>query len=650
MQAQEARRVLDRLVGYVVSPLLWKKVAPKLSAGRVQSVAVRMLVLRERERMAFNSGEYWDLKAELEASGTRFNAQLVELDGTPVAQGRDFDEKTGELSGSREVTLLDGASANALRDALERAFTVGDEKCQSKRSPYPPFTTSTLQRGEPEARAERAPDDGCAEALRERPSPTSYRQRAPLERGHRRGARARRAALRQRLSEKERRYSTKSKGAQEAHEAIRPAGTEMPTAKELGLGGMDARLYELIWMRTVASQMAEARIAFTTAKIDATTEDGRVGRFRASGRVVEFAGFLRAYVEGRDNPEEALDDSSTPLPALTTEQVVNCSALEALGHETKPPARFTEASLVKALEKEGIGRPSTYASIIDTIQRRGYVMNRSKQLVPTFTAMAVTNLLERTHTNVVDLEFTAGMESQLDGIADGEDAQHFLQSFYETNLLRGLEQSDELHPRGLHRALRGARGHAFDIRVGRYGPYVEVPQEDAEKPSTVSLPAETAPADVTPEMVAELIKAKEIGDEPLGTDPETGLPIFALTGRYGPYVQLGEMPKKEKGKKVEQADKPKRASLPKGMTADQVTLEKAISLLSLPRHVGHGGRRSSPVSLRALREAPAHLREPRGHRRRPDRGHRARARAHRGQGGEGARRQQDGPGRGRRAP
>ena len=593
VQAQEARRVLDRLVGYVVSPLLWKKVAPRLSAGRVQSVAVRMLVLRERERMAFNSGEYWDLKAELEASGTRFNAQLVELDGTPVAQGRDFDEKTGELSGSREVTLLDGASANALRDALEaRAFTVSDvEKRQSKRSPYPPFTTSTLQQ---EANrklglsarqtmqvAQKLYENGFITYMR-----TDSVHLSNEAIGAARGLVERRYGS-DFLSEKERRYSTKAKGAQEAHEAIRPAGTEMPTAKELGLGGMDARLYELIWMRTVASQMAEARIAFTTAKIDATTEDGRVGRFRASGRVVEFAGFLRAYVEGRDNPEEALDDSSTPLPALSTEQVVDCSALEALGHETKPPARFTEASLVKALEKEGIGRPSTYASIIDTIQRRGYVMNRSKQLVPTFTAMAVTNLLERTHTNVVDLEFTAGMESQLDGIADGENAQHFLQSFYETNLLRGLEQSDELHPREVCTVRYEPRGAApFDIRVGKYGPYVEVPQEGAEKPSTVSLPAETAPADVTPEMVAELIKAKEIGDEPLGTDPETGLPIFALTGRYGPYVQLGEMPKKEKGKKVEQADKPKRASLPKGMTADQVTLEKAISLLSLPRHVG----------------------------------------------------------------
>jgi DNA topoisomerase-1 len=396
------------------------------------------------------------------------------------------------------------------------------------------------------------------------------------------------------LSPKPRRYATKAKGAQEAHEAIRPAGTEMPTASELGLSGAEAKLYDLIWKRTVATQMADARLAFTNVSLEATAADGRRAEFKASGREVLFPGFFRAYVEGSDDPEAALDDQSAPLPSLDEGQSVACDGLSPEGHETRPPARYTEATLVKALEAEGIGRPSTYASIIDTIRSRGYVFSSVRQLVPSFTGIAVTQLLERTHRDIVDTEFTADMERTLDGLAEGGDAREFLGRFYEENVLGGLRDANDIHPREV--CAIDIPNADCTVRVGRYGPYIEHLPEGAEKALTVSLPAETPPADLTREMVAELITRRERGDEPLGKDPDTGLPVYVLTGRFGPYVQLGDVDK--------DGEKPKRASLPKTLTPEDVTLDKALSLLALPRLVGNHPDDGEPITSDIGRYGP----------------------------------------------
>jgi DNA topoisomerase-1 len=609
VQAQETRRVLDRLVGYVVSPLLWKKVKPRLSAGRVQSVAVRMLVMRERERIAFRAGSYWDLDAGLTKDGAAFDARLTSLDGKTIATGRDFDETTGKLQEGRDVLLLGEAEARKLEQALTGApFTVSQvERKTSVRKPYPPFTTSTLQQeanrklgfGSKQTMqvAQRLYENGLITYMRtdsvhlSNEAVTAARDLVGRKYGS------------DYLSNGVRQFTTSSKGAQEAHEAIRPSGTEMRTADELRLSGPEARLYDMIWKRTVATQMADARIAFTTVRLEATDTDGRVASFRASGKEVEFPGFFRAYVEGSDDPDEALEDRSAPLPALAEDETVPCTGVEATGHETRPPARYTEAALVKALEKEGIGRPSTYASIIDTIQRRGYVFTRQKQLIPTFTAMAVTNLLERTHGDVVNLEFTAAMETELDAIASAEGATQFLRKFYDTNLIQGIEDSDELHPRDVCTIAYGdTDGDGFAIRVGRFGPYLELPAEGDEKPKTVSLPDETAPADVTKQMVDALLEQREAGDEPLGEDPETGLPVYLLTGRFGPYVQLGEY---EKGAK----EKPKRASLAKGQRPEDVTLDVALGLLALPRPVGTHPEDGKPILAGVGRYGPYVLHE-----------------------------------------
>jgi DNA topoisomerase-1 len=583
--AQETRRVLDRLVGYIVSPLLWKKVAPRLSAGRVQSVAVRMLVLRERERIAFRSGSYWDLKARFTTPDQSFEAQLVNVDGQRVATGRDFDENTGRIIDGRDVLLLEEPSARQLVKGLTDApFTVRSvERKTATRHPAPPFTTSTLQQ---EANrklgfgarttmqvAQRLYENGLITYMRTDSVHLSDQAITAARNlvGSRYGE--------QYLSDKPRQYATKSKGAQEAHEAIRPAGTEMRTVEDLGLNGPEARLYELIWKRTVATQMAEARLAFTTVLLAATdAESGQTAEFRASGREVVFPGFFRAYVEGSDDPDEALDDQSRPLPALAENQNVPCSKVEPIGHETKPPARYTEATLVKALEAAGIGRPSTYATIIDTIQNRGYVVQQARQLVPTFTAMAVTSLLEQTHGNVVDLEFTAAMEQRLDAIADHEDSD-YLEEFYHRQLMPGLDTGAELDPRDVC-SITHENIAPWTIRVGRYGPYVEVFGDDGKRTATVSLPDETAPGDVDRAMIEKLVADAQRGDEPLGLDPETNESVFVLTGRFGPYVQRGER-STEKG-----APKPKRVSLPKGVGIEDVTLELALDLLSLPRTLG----------------------------------------------------------------
>jgi DNA topoisomerase-1 len=578
VRAQETRRILDRLVGYTVSPLLWKKIATGLSAGRVQSVAVRLLVVRERERRAFRSAVYWDLKAALEKGQAGFSAMLQSVGGKRVATGRDFDENTGKLK-SRDVVLLGSDESEALRERLRGAgwkVTETEEK-PSVRRPYPPFTTSTLQQeANRKLRLSSRDTMRIAQRLYEEGFITYMRtDSVHLSDQAIKAARTRIRALygEEYLSPSPRQFTTTSKGAQEAHEAIRPAGTEMRTPEQTGLAGQELALYDLIWKRTVASQMADARQTHLTALIEAAD-----AVFRASGKRIDFPGFFRAYVEGSDDPEAALEDREEPLPALARGDALRLRGLEALRHETQPPARYTEATLVKMLEAEGIGRPSTYASIIGTIIDRGYVERVSNQLVPTFTAFAVTTLLEKNFPHLVDTRFTARMEEQLDEIAEGgaEWLPYLREFFSGPEGLGELVQKGEkdIDPREASTVL--LEGLPARVRIGRFGPFVE--REEGEGTVTASLPDGIAPADLSEEQVERLVRAKTEGPDNLGADPETGSPVLLLEGRFGPYVQLGEATEDEK--------KPKRASLPKGMNPADVTLEMALRWLSLPRTLG----------------------------------------------------------------
>ncbi|NQV29095.1 MAG: type I DNA topoisomerase, partial [Rhodopirellula sp.] len=583
VEAQETRRVLDRLFGYTLSPLLWKKVAPKLSAGRVQSVAVKVLVEREKERARFVSAEYWDLKAGLETvSGGNFDAVLHSVDGKRVASGRDFDENTGKLKPGADVVLLNSEQASALRDRIEKTdWNVASvESREQTRRPYPPFTTSTLQQESNRklnmtARATMQ----AAQRLYEEGHITYMRTDSVTLSSE--AINAARASVDARygenfLSPSPRTFTNKSKGAQEAHEAIRPAGTEMKTAEEIGLTGQEARLYSLIWKRTMATQMADAKLLFQTVTIAADEAE-----FRATGRHVVFPGFFRAYVEGVDDPEAALDDQESALPPLTEAEKLQLEKLESLSHATKPPARFTEATLVGQLESEGIGRPSTYASIIGTIQDRGYVVKQGSQLVPTFTAMAVTQLLQNHFSHLVDYKFTALMEQQLDEVASGEaERLPYLRRFYHGD--EGLDQQVKSKEEGIDPRVACTLHleHVTpDIRVGKFGPYVQVEQEDGESVS-VSLPAEIAPADVTNELTTKLIERKKAGPQSLGMHPEEGLPVFVKQGPFGTYLQLGDDPKDE------DSPKPKRCSVPKHVEPEDITLDIALQYLALPRRLG----------------------------------------------------------------
>jgi len=581
VRAQETRRILDRLYGYTLSPLLWKKVARGLSAGRVQSVAVRMLVMRERERRRFRSAIYWDLKAMLSPDDRRnveFEAVLISVGGRRLAVGRDFDPATGGLVAGRDVLQLDEAAAHSLLERIRQApWKVADiEEKEELRRPYPPFTTSTLQQESNRKLGLSAQQTmRVAQKLYEQGLITYMRtDSVNLSEGAIEATRGAVSAKygQEYLSPSPRRFTTKSKGAQEAHEAIRPAGNQMPTAADLGLEGVDAALYDLIWKRTMATQMADARLRLVAATITAAD-----AAFRANGRRVEFPGFFRAYVEGTDDPEAALEDREAPLPQLRTGEPLVCNDLVPLSHETKPPARFSEAALVQALEREGIGRPSTYATIINTIQERGYVRKQGQQLIPTFTAMAVTSLLEHHFPRLVDLSFTAQMEQTLDDIAAGEaEWLPYLHEFYRGDA--GLEeqvkeQEEKIDPR--QACTIRFNDLDADVRVGRFGAYLER-LLDGET-IKASLPESVAPADLTQEEAEKVIRQKLEGAEALGHHPETGLPIYLRVGPYGPYVQLGE--EGEKGKVV-------RTSLPKGITPETITLEQAVGLVGLPRVVG----------------------------------------------------------------
>ena len=578
--AQETRRVIDRLYGYRLSPLLWKKVAPGLSAGRVQSVAVRILVKREIERLAFRSGTYWDLKSTLGTTGgATFEAWLSAVAGKRVASGKDFDEHTGQLKPGVEAILLDEATARELEQRLKTQpwKIAAVETRMQTRKPYAPFTTSTLQQEsnrklnmsarETMQTAQRLYEDGLITYMRT--DSVNLSQEA---------INAARSCVKDRygdeyLSPEPRQYTNKTKNAQEAHEAIRPAGTEMKTAEEHGLSGREAALYAMIWKRTVATQMAEAQLRFQTAIIN--VEDAE---FRATGRHVEFPGFFRAYVEGVDDPDAALDDTESALPPLTEGDSLGCNTLDAVSHETKPPARYTEATLVRALEADGIGRPSTYASIIGTIQDRKYVVKTGNQLIPTFTAFAVTKLLENYFPNLVDLGFTAKMEQDLDDIANGEGhRQQYLTQFYlgDNGLDEQVKTKEEsIDPRNA--CTLEFAGLTPRIRVGKYGPYLETERDG--QPITASIPSDMAPGDITNEVAEKLIELKQRGPQSLGIHPETGLSIFLLVGPFGPYLQLGEV--------LEDGTKPKRVSIPKGKDPSALSFEDAMAYLSLPRQLG----------------------------------------------------------------
>ena len=584
VHAQETRRILDRLVGYTLSPLLWKKVAWGLSAGRVQSVAVRLLVQRERARRAFRSGSYWDLKARLEQGEAGFEAKLSHLKGERIAGGSDFDESTGALKAGSNVRLLSEAEARQLQVQVQAnpwQVTSVEEK-PTVRKPVPPFTTSTLQQESNRKLRLSARDTmRTAQALYERGFITYMRtDSVHLSDQALTAARNCVGAMygKEFLSPAPRQFSTKARNAQEAHEAIRPAGESFRTPKDSGLDGRDLALYELIWKRTVASQMADARLTLLAVDIEAAG-----ATFRASGKRIDFAGFFRAYVEGSDDPEAALEGQEVLLPSLAVGDAPACRAVEALGHQTQPPARYSEAALVKTLEKEGIGRPSTYASIIGTIVDRGYATLQNNSLTPSFTAFAVTALLEEHFPDLVDTAFTSKMEQTLDEISTGKVSWlPYLEGFYKGE--KGLEtqvqqREGDIDP-GISRTVV-LEGLPCVVRIGRFGAYLEtkrVAEDGSEELLKATLPQEVTPADLDAEKAELLLRQKAEGPESLGEDPETGEQVYLLFGQYGPYVQRGQV--------SEEVPKPKRASLPKGAKPEDLSLEDALGLLRLPRHLG----------------------------------------------------------------
>jgi len=584
VHAQETRRILDRLVGYTLSPLLWKKIASGLSAGRVQSVAVRLLVIRERERRRFVSGSYWDLKATLTQEKISFDAKLVSLAGKKLATGSDFDPNTGKIAQGVDVVLLNETEAQALKARLVNKtwkITKTEEK-PSIRKPAPPFTTSTLQQ-----EANRKLGIGARDTMRIAQSLyeqgyITYMRTDSVHLSEEAIAAARSCVEKmygkEYLSPSPRQYQTKSKGAQEAHEAIRPAGSEFRTPNETGLSDRELALYDLIWKRTVASQMAEARI--TQINVSIGVENAI---FRTAGKRIDFPGFFRAYVEGSDDPEAALENQEVILPNLKQGDTPICNKLEAIAHETQPPARYTEASLVKTLESEGIGRPSTYASIIDTILNKNYAQMRNKALVPTFTAFAVTSLLEEHFRDLVDTSFTSKMEQTLDEIATGE-AQWlpYLEKFYlgENGLAHQVKLGEEQIDTNHSKAVKLDNLDNVEVRIGRFGPFLEA--QNGEGTIKATIPPELTPADLNSEQVETILRQKVEGPKELGLHPETGEPIFLfLTGRYGPYLQLGEQTEDKK-------KKPKTASIKtfKGVNPEDVNLDMAVTLLSLPRTLG----------------------------------------------------------------
>ena len=596
VDAQETRRVLDRLYGYRLSPVLWKKVMPRISAGRVQSVATRLIVERERERMAFISSAWWDLAAQCTAG---FSARLLSLDGKRVAATNDFDSNGGiKEKSAANILLLDGASARELVQSLSGQSLVVKSLEESPRTerPRPPFTTSTMQQDAGSRLgwgaqltmriAQRLYENGYITYMRTDSVTLSSSSIA--------AARSSAQSLygKEFVPDSPRVYEGKTKNAQEAHEAIRPAGESFRTPGELApeLSRDEFALYDLIWKRTIASQMADAKKQQMRVDFDVKTKTGAEAVFRANGSVITFAGFLAAY---EDIVEEKADveDTDRRLPAMSVGEKIEVSDYSCEGHETKPPARYTEPTLVKKLEELGIGRPSTFASIMQTIQDRGYVVKRGRALVPTFLAFSVTGLLEQHFTKLIDYEFTASMEEDLDRIANGEEERvtWLTKFFYGSENNPGLaDLSADLGAIDAQAINTMKMGDDIEIRVGRFGAYLQ--QGQGEDRKYANIPEEMAPDELTLPKAIELL-AKPSGERKLGIDPTTGLEVIAKSGRFGAYItevfpeEIVEEGAKKKRKKKD-APKPKTASLLSTMSLDTVNLSDALRLLSLPRELG----------------------------------------------------------------
>ncbi len=579
VHAQETRRILDRLYGYEVSPVLWRKIAPKLSAGRVQSVAIRLVVERERTRETFVPASYFDLSAEFTSiRKEKFQTELKAIEGKRLVDGKDFDPETGKLKSKNKVHLTE-SEANDLAEAVKKnEFKIDSiEQKPFVRNPEAPFTTSTMQ--QEAARklrysakrtmqiAQKLYENGYITYMRT--DSTNLAESAVKE--------ARNLATKlygaEYISPTPRKFATKIKNAQEAHEAIRPSGStfRLPETLRSTLTDEEADLYELIWKRTIASQMKEAKMLSTVVEVS----DGK-HVFGASGKQIVFAGFLKAYVQGSDDPDEELENQERLLPELNKGERANVHKMAVKSHQTKPMARYTEASLIKELEARGIGRPSTYATIMDTIVRREYVFKQGSALVPSFVAFAVVALMEKHFSHLVDYTFTAEMEEDLDKIADGEkESIPYLKDFYfgskgHEGLVKLIGQEIDAREICTVQIAPGGKKVDFHIRIGRFGPYIE--KGDKKAP----IPDDTAPADLTAEKAEELLNSSAPAGESIGKDKENGLEIFKKVGRYGPYLQIGE--KDDKAFKMK--------SIPKTISPDEVTIEQAKEILSWPKNLG----------------------------------------------------------------